>query len=147
MKTYWFWREHVNMLKPKTCADLADKQAISLLLVKEDAQVETTRRRAPNLRCRGCGYIHGSLANRFRMVKRLAWMRSSALLLGAGFLPATVFMYLNCVWLGISLQPLAKPGWCQILLQYSCLLWLRGATENAISIQRSPPSLNAKFLN
>lgn len=28
------------MLKPKTCADLADKQAISLLLVKEDAQVE-----------------------------------------------------------------------------------------------------------
>ena len=30
----------MNMLKPKTCADLADKQAISLLLVKEDAQVE-----------------------------------------------------------------------------------------------------------
>lgn len=28
------------MLKPKTCADMADKQAISLLLVKEDAQVE-----------------------------------------------------------------------------------------------------------
>ena len=30
----------MNMLKPKTCADMADKQAISLLLVKEDAQVE-----------------------------------------------------------------------------------------------------------
>lgn len=64
------------MLKPKTCADLADKQAISLLLVKEDAQVEPPEEEPQTSVAgdvgRGCGYIHGSLANRFRMVKRLA---------------------------------------------------------------------------